>query len=350
MIELLLQDYKITIGDHRLPFRAFLSEKNYSKVAVLVDENTKRHCLPMVLEGLDFTMPPIGIPAGERYKTLDTCKAVWDSMLGLSLDRRSLLVCLGGGVVGDLGGFCAAVYQRGIDFVQMPTTLLAMADASIGGKVGVDYLSMKNMIGAFCDPAAVFIHPVFLKTLPAAELTSGFAEVFKHALIADAALWERLEQLDNLNSADWATLLPLSLSVKQHIVAADPLENGIRKMLNFGHTVGHAVESFALMSERPLLHGEAVALGILCESWLSWKILGLPTDSLERIAHFVRRFYEPFPIRRDDFPQLLALMKKDKKNERGRINFTLLPAIGQAVVDQYCEAETIMESLAWAQS
>ncbi len=345
MFSLQLKEYDIFVGDHREPLSAFLKVGNYSKIAVLVDSNTKRHCLPLVLEGLDFEVFTIEIPAGEQHKTLETCQLVWGEMSQIGLDRHSLFICLGGGVTGDLGGFCAAAFLRGIDFIQIPTTLLSMADSSIGGKVGVDFNFVKNIIGFFQNPRAVFINPVFLKTLPAGEIRSGFAEIFKHAFIADAALWSELQSVHDLRQVDWERLLPPSLAVKKHIVEEDPHEKGIRKALNFGHTVGHAVESFSLKTGRPLLHGEAVALGIVCESWLSWKLAGLPELDLHEITAFVRRFYEPYPLRTDDFSQLLALMKKDKKNEQGRINFTLLPAIGAAKIDWYADEKLIEESL-----
>jgi 3-dehydroquinate synthase len=353
MFSLHLKEYDIFVGDHREPLSVFLKRGNYSKIAVLVDSNTKRHCLPLVLEGLDFEMLIIEIPAGEQHKTVETCQLVWGEMSQLGLDRHSLLICLGGGVTGDLGGFSAAAFLRGIDFIQIPTTLLSMSDSSIGGKVGVDFNFVKNIIGFFQNPKAVFINPVFLKTLPAGEIRSGFAEIFKHALIADAALWSELQSVHDLRQVDWKRLLPPSLAVKKRIVEEDPHEKGIRKALNFGHTVGHAVESFSLKTNRAkgrrinptLLHGEAVALGIVCESWLSWKLAGLPELDLHEITAFVRRFYEPYPLRTDDFSQLLALMKKDKKNEQGRINFTLLPAIGAAKIDWYADEKLIGESL-----
>ena len=360
MFSLHLKEYDIFVGGHREPLSTFLKKGNYSKIAVLLDENSKRHCLPLVLEGLDFEIPTIEIPAGELHKTIETCQHVWAEMLRLGLDRRSLLICLGGGVTGDLGGFCAAAFLRGIDFIQIPTTLLSMADSSIGGKVGVDFNFVKNIIGFFQNPKAVFINPVFLKTLPDPEIRSGFAEIFKHALIADAALWAELQAVHDLRQVDWERLLPPSLAVKKRIVEEDPHEKGIRKALNFGHTIGHAVESHSISGfgfrisagfseirnpKSEISHGAAVALGIVCESWLSWKLAGLPAESLEQITAFVLRFYEPYPLKMDDFSELLALMKKDKKNEQGRINFTLLPAIGAAKIDWYCDEKLIAASL-----
>ncbi|MEY3368779.1 MAG: hypothetical protein RI973_1934 [Bacteroidota bacterium] len=353
MISIQLRNYNIAIGDVLTAISDFIAIGDYSRTAILADEHTRRYCLPLLTARLPAA-PVIEIPAGEAHKNLETCQYVWQEMMRLGLDRRSLLICLGGGVVGDLGGFCAATYLRGISFMQVPTSLLAMADSSIGGKVGVDFNHVKNIIGVFSDPAAVFIHPEFLKTLPQAELCSGFAEIFKHALIADAGLWEQLEALDDIGRADWLSCLPASLRVKQQIVEADPHERGLRKALNFGHTIGHAIESLSLQraaagghgpSAEALRHGEAVALGIVCESWLSWKCSTLSAADLSEITRFVLRFYKPFPISDNDFPQLLDLMRKDKKNVRGRINFSLLPAIGSVATDQYCEEALILDSL-----
>ena len=349
MFILHLNDYEIFVGTGDA-FRAeelnrFVRSGHYTKVALLTDDNTRRHCLPLVLPQLDFEVSLIEIPAGEHHKTLDTCSLVWQEMMRHGLDRHSLLINLGGGVAGDMGGFCAATYQRGIDFVQMPATLLAQADASIGGKLGLDFQLIKNNIGVFKNPKAVFVEPVFLKTLPERQIRSGFAEVFKHALIGDARLWEKLQRLTSLDDADWDSLLIPSLSIKQKIVEEDPYEKGIRKALNFGHTVGHAVESFSFETKYPLLHGEAVATGIICESWLSHKVAGLPARDLENIVQFIRRFYPPFSFNEKDFPQLLGFMKKDKKNQGGRINFTLINPLGQAVIDQSCEEKLMEESL-----
>jgi 3-dehydroquinate synthase len=349
MFILHLNDYEIFVGTGDA-FRAeelnrFVMAGQYTKVALLTDSNTRRHCLPLVLPQLDFEVSLIEIPAGEHHKTLDTCSLVWQEMMRHGLDRHSLLINLGGGVTGDMGGFCAATYQRGIDFVQMPTTLLAQADASIGGKLGIDFQLIKNNIGVFRNPKAVFVEPVFLKTLPERQMRSGFAEVFKHALIADAGLWEKLQPLTSLDAANWDNLLISSLSIKQKIVEEDPHEKGTRKALNFGHTIGHAVESFSFETNEPLLHGEAVATGIVCESWLSHKFAGLPAGDLESIVQFIGRFYPPFSFDEKDFPQLLSFMKKDKKNQGGRINFTLISPLGQAVINQSCEEELIEDSL-----
>ncbi len=362
MVTLQLKDYDISIGEMGMPLRALVAAGNYTKIAVLVDNNTYRHCFPYFLQNIDFEVVAIEIPAGELHKGLDTCRFIWSEMMRLGLDRRSLLINLGGGVIGDMGGFCAATYLRGIDFVQVPTTLLSQVDASVGGKLAIDFNGVKNSIGVFQNPVAVLVDPAFLRTLPLTEIRSGFAEVFKHALIADAAQWRELQQITDLLAVDWAKYLAPSLSIKQRIVEEDPTEKGIRKALNFGHTIGHAVESYSIADwgfrisdsapqseirnpKSALMHGEAVALGIVCEAWLSHKILGLSAAELDEIVAFVKRFYPHWPLAEEDFPAVFEIMKKDKKNVGGRINFTLLPAIGEARIDQFCEVGVIEEAL-----
>ncbi len=353
MIKLNLNEYDIFIGEMGGPLRALVAAGKYTKIAVLVDNNTYRLCFPYFLQNTDFEVVAIKIPAGELHKGLDTCRFIWSEMMRHGLDRRSLLINLGGGVIGDMGGFCAATYLRGIDFVQVPTTLLSQVDASVGGKLAIDFNGVKNSIGVFQNPKAVLVDPTFLKTLPLTEIRSGFAEVFKHALIADAEHWHNLQQIHDLMVVDWAAFLAPSLSIKKLILEKDPTEKCIRKALNFGHTIGHAVESVSLgiadqspiTNHQSLLHGEAVALGIICEAWLSNKMLGLSATELDEIVAFVKRFYPHWPLAEEDFPAVFDIMKKDKKNVGGRINFTLLPAIGKARIDQFCEVGVIEEAL-----
>jgi 3-dehydroquinate synthase len=268
------------------------------------------------------------------------------------MDRRGVLLCLGGGVIGDLGGFCAATYLRGIDFIQVPTTLLAMTDSAVGGKVGIDLSFVKNIIGAFRDPAVVFLFPSVLRTHPREEVRSGFAELIKHALIADPALWRDLLDIHRLEEADWQRLLPPSITVKQNVVTTDPQETGRRKILNFGHTIGHAAETMALQAahagepqRNPLRHGEAIAIGMICESWLSWKCNGLSYQDLVDITAFLQRFFSHQPLPEEQFPDMLAIMRKDKKNLSGKIRFSLLRDIGDAGFDHTCSDEHILESI-----
>ena len=341
-----LPSYSIHLGDLRESARDWLRGRNYSKIAILVDENTAQHCLPVFLEktGLeDFQL--IRIAAGEQHKNFETCQLIWRQMMECGLDRRSLLLNLGGGVIGDMGGFCAATFKRGMDFVQAPTTLLSQVDASVGGKLGIDFMQVKNSIGVFQDPAAVFVDADFLKTLPYRELRSGFAEMIKHALIADAEQWQNLSKLENLTESDWLPYILHSLRIKQGIVEADPFERGIRKALNFGHTIGHAIEGHALESEHPLLHGEAIAAGMIAESYLSHQKLGLPMHDVEAITAYLTRIYGTFQIEKSNYPDYFALMQQDKKNENGQILFSLIHPIGNAVVNVACDGLEIEAAL-----
>ncbi len=345
MTVLELKDYNIYIGQtsHELP--ELIKKSSYSKVAVLVDENTRQHCLPVFSKKINTEFDIIEIPAGELHKNLDSCQHIWTEMMQLGMDRHSLLINLGGGVIGDMGGFCAATYLRGIDFIQIPTTLLSQVDASVGGKLGIDFNSIKNSIGVFKNPIAVFVDPEYLKTLPDGEIRSGFAEIFKHALIADANLWNDLKKINDLSEINWPPILTRSLRIKQKVVTEDPFEKGLRKALNFGHTIGHAVESFSLKTDKPLLHGEAVAIGIVCESWLSHKADSLSENELKEITDFARKFYPPYIFEEINFAEIISYMKKDKKNRSGAINFTFLPNIGKIKINRTCGEELIKESL-----
>ncbi len=295
----------------------WLEKQDYSSVFLIADRNTNRLCrpaLPVKTVGA-FVVGETAETSTqmETLKTLQTCEAIWQAMFEARLDRKALVINLGGGVVGDMGGFCAATYKRGIDFIQIPTTLLAMTDAAIGGKLGVDFQGIKNAVGVFQNPAAVFIDPVFLKTLPERELHSGFAEVLKHALIGNRALWKKIQSMPagSLATTDWAGLLADSIAVKTKIVSADPREAGIRALLNFGHTIGHALESYFLQTEHPLTHGEAVAIGMFCES---------PDDAH---AQTILRFFPHRQIPESAFPALWKLMEQDKKNTSGAVRMAV---------------------------
>jgi 3-dehydroquinate synthase len=327
---------------------SFLSNKGFTKVVLLVDENTLYHCYPLIKVHLP-EHDIIQIPSGEANKTLRTCEHIWERMTELNLDRWSVLVNLGGGVIGDMGGFCAAVFKRGIYFVQVPTTLLAQVDASIGGKTGIDFRGLKNHIGAYKEPLAVFIVPEFIKTLPHQQVKSGYAEIIKHWLIADEAAFQE-QRLIGLFTEDWENLIRHSVSIKAEVVAADPLEGGYRKVLNFGHTIGHAVESYLLEKEdRELLHGEAVAVGMLCEAYLSVKKELLSQSALDKIETFMISIYEKVSLNDDEIKSVSLLALQDKKNTGTTINCTLLNGIGKAVYDQPISLQEIQESLRYYQ-
>ncbi len=325
----------------------FFSSKSYSSVAVLADPNTAQHCYPLVKDSL----PPhalITMPAGEENKNLSTCQIVWENLTTLKVDRHSVLLILGGGVLGDLGGFCAATYKRGIDFVLMPTTLLAQVDASVGGKLGIDFQNYKNHIGVFCNPVTTLICPDFLKSLPERELRSGFAEIIKHCLISDKGMWDMLRK-KSLTDQDWNILIRHSVAFKKMVVENDPKESGLRKILNFGHTVGHAVESYFLDSGNRIFHGEAITIGMHCESYIAWKKNLLSKDELDEISAYLKLVYAQVDLPSVRKP-ILDLMSQDKKNKGNKILMALTKGIGQAVWDVEISAEEIEASLDYYQS
>lgn len=341
-----LPQYEIVVGDVQKSLRHFLQQHPYSKILVLVDENTAAHCLPRIKAPLqDKEWMSIQIPSGEPHKNIATCQQIWGEMMKAGADRKALTINLGGGVIGDMGGFCASTFKRGMDFLQIPTTLLSQVDASIGGKLGIDFMQVKNSIGLFQDPRTVLIDPIFLHTLPVPEIRSGFAEIIKHSLIADAQQWRQLRRIRELTSVAWAPIITPSLLIKKKIVEEDPYEKGVRKALNFGHTIGHAVEGHALETNRPLLHGEAIAIGMICETFLSNRILGLPETALNDVSRFLLSIYDPYLLEPDNYRLYLNLMQNDKKNEAGAINFSLIDRPGSAVVNQTCGEELIVESL-----
>ncbi len=321
-----------------------LRNRAFSRVVVLADDNTLLHCYPLLKPYLP-EHDLIQIRSGEEYKTLQTCEYIWERMTELHLDRWAVLVNLGGGVIGDMGGFCAAVFKRGLYFVQVPTTLLAQVDASVGGKTGIDFHGLKNHIGVYKEPQAVFINPAFLQTLPQRQIKSGYAEIIKHWLIADAAAFQEQRQI-GLFTEDWEELIRQSVAIKEQVVEADPLEGGYRKVLNFGHTVGHAVETYLMgQGGRELLHGEAVAVGMFCESWLSVKHELLSEKELDKIETFLLSVYEKVSLTDADIKSIAQLALQDKKNTHSTINCTLLNGIGNAVYDQPVTPQEIQESL-----
>lgn len=323
----------------------FLNEKHYSKVFVLVDSNTEIHCLPLLQEALgDIQFDLIEVSPGEENKNIDFCIGIWRMLLDFGADRNSILINLGGGVITDMGGFAASTFKRGIDFVQVPTTLLSQVDASVGGKTGIDMGDVKNIIGTFTQPKAVYINTGFLKTLSDRELRSGYAEVIKHGMIYDLNLFNSIRNLSPADLND--QIIHRSVEIKNEVVIEDPLEKGLRKILNFGHTIGHAVESWSLRhDEQPLLHGEAIAIGFICEGWLSVKRNGLKQSELEEIVKTLKNIYPAYKLDKSSYPELLEIMKNDKKNTAGKISFSLLSKIGKCGFDVFCTEDEIFESL-----
>ena len=339
-----LFNHSIFIGNAGLEKLRDFDSAPYSRLFCLVDENTEKHCLPVFQEYFKGKIIPIKIHCGEDFKTFESCTKIWKELLSQEADRHSLLINLGGGVICDMGGFVASIFKRGIQFLNIPTTLLAMVDAAIGGKTGVNVDSLKNQIGSFSFPEAVFVIPEFLKTLGENEIKNGYAEIIKHALIANFDLWNKLKanRLDFTSNED---LLAQAIKIKANIVEADPKEQGQRKLLNFGHTVGHAIESWSHKNNKPLSHGESVAIGIIAESFLSYRKSFISFDELKEICDTVYLYFSPVYIAEDDLEEIIGLMQHDKKNKDGEINFTLLKNIGVGIIDQMVESKIIKESL-----
>jgi len=324
----------------------FIKKGNYSRFFVLTDENTAKHCLPIIRKQIDDldNFDIIEINSGEESKNIDFCVGVWKMLIDFSADRQSLLINLGGGVISDLGGFAASTYKRGIDFVHIPTTLLSQVDASVGGKTGIDMDNIKNIIGTFTQPKAVFIDHAFLQTLPPRQILSGLAEMLKHGLIADAGYWNLLKNSDLKKPS--AELVYKSVEIKNKVVIEDPHEKGIRKSLNFGHTIGHAIETYSLVNDKnPLTHGEAIAIGMICEAKLSNLKIGLSDVDLNEITETIGELYSAYQIPESCYEELYSIMLKDKKNNAGKINCTLLTNIGQCRIDNVCTEKELCESL-----
>ena len=323
----------------------FVGAGDYSSIIVIVDENTSEACLPIFAGRLEHRFDIIEIESGEINKDLDTCKGIWESMLDFGADRHSLCINLGGGVIGDMGGFAASTYMRGMSFVQMPTTLLSQVDASVGGKLGVDFHTYKNLIGVIRNPDAVFMFTEFLKTLSQEQLVSGYAEVIKHGLIKDAKAYHNDIQNQDFTNIDWEELINHSVLLKKSITDQDPMERGLRKILNFGHTLGHAIESFNLGTESHLLHGEAIAIGMIMEAHLSQQKSHLSLAETAKIKEEILAIYGHVPKRIPEISTLMQLMSKDKKNKGGKIMFSLLECIGQGNFNQEVTQEEIQNAI-----
>lgn len=321
----------------------FLSELKPSKILILCDENTHEYCLPILLPNLETDIPfeIIEIEAGEELKTIDTAIQLWEIFSEFEADRKTLLINLGGGVITDLGGFVASTYKRGIKFINIPTTLLGMCDASIGGKTGIDHQYLKNIVGTFALPEEIFVYPDFLKTLPFEELRSGFAEMLKHGLITDKKHWNDLIEIDELRAESVSPHIQQSMKIKQEVVEKDFKEQNIRKTLNFGHTIGHAVESLFLSNGRIIPHGECVALGMICETHLSFLENLISEETSQQIINNIRKFYPYLNIEAFSNEEIIALMQNDKKNSEGKIYFALLKDIGNSVFDYKSNLENI---------
>ncbi|HEX4886719.1 MAG TPA: 3-dehydroquinate synthase [Luteibaculaceae bacterium] len=328
----------------------WIAEYDPSIIYLLVDENTHEHCAPLILRALDIPqrIELIEIPAGEEQKTIDIAIHIWSALTELNTDRKALMINVGGGVICDLGGFVAACFKRGIAYVNVPTTLLAMVDAAHGSKTGVDFEGLKNQIGLFNPPKATFVHDGFCQTLSKREFTAGFAECVKHALIADKELWHAFLLNGQPDPDLIGHYIEPSIEIKKQVVESDPLEEGRRKILNFGHTVGHAIESFFLEhAVTPLLHGEAVAMGLIAELYISSRTCGLSEAELLIATDYIKAVFPIYRIPERNFDALIRLMEQDKKNDGGLINFTLISEPGTSIVNFNTDEITLIESLAF---
>lgn len=348
-MEIKSTNYSVYLSeDISVEINHFLNTQEYSKLFILVDENSFQYCYPPLVEKIErFEHAElIEIESGEENKNITICTHIWSALSESGADRKSLFINIGGGVIGDMGGFVASTFKRGIDFINIPTTLLSQVDASIGGKVGIDLNHLKNEIGVFNNPKAVFINSKFLSTLDKRQLLSGFAEIIKHALIEDADYWNVILKIDLFNDP-LDKIIKTSIIIKNNIVGADPHEKNVRKKLNFGHTIGHALETFFLENnpEKALLHGEAIAIGMICEAYLSQKSTKLSKEGLTEITQFIIKTYGLIDITNINKDKIIELMKHDKKNENNCINFSLLSAIGSCEINKSVEIGLIIESL-----
>jgi len=327
----------------------FIKNTSPSIIFILTDSNTNQYCLATFLEKLETSIPLeiIDMDPGEEHKNIDTCTGIWNTLSDLGADRKSLFINLGGGVVTDLGGFVASTFKRGISYINIPTTLLSMVDASVGGKTGVDLGSLKNQIGVITQPEMVLIDTSYLNTLAPAEMRSGLAEILKHGLIASREYWQKSINLRELTTEDLYPLIEESVKIKTEIVTRDPREENVRKTLNFGHTFGHAIESYFLdhTEKKRLLHGEAVAAGMIIASFLSTKLTDFPKEDLVEITRTLNDLFPAANIEENDYEEILQLLKFDKKNSHGNINFVLLKKIGEPVIDCKVPQELLLEGL-----
>ncbi|WP_367271507.1 3-dehydroquinate synthase [Nonlabens sp.] len=350
MKSILNSNYSIHFQEETyLHLNKFIASKQPSCIFILVDENTMDHCYPLLLPYIETVarIEIIEVESGEEHKNIATCSGVWSAMIELGCDRNSLLINLGGGVITDLGGFIASTIKRGISFIHIPTTVLGMVDAAIGGKNGVDIGQLKNQIGVVNPPEMTLIDTNYLVSLEKKQWINGSIEMFKHGLIADREYWNEMIQTgDDYLSEKFTSLIYQSIVIKDHIVKSDPFEKGPRKSLNYGHTIGHAIESFCLSSKNhePLLHGEAIAVGLFLESYLSYVHTGLNKNDFDQIASWYHQLGFQLEFTLTEIEEMLELMSHDKKNVNGEIRFVLLPSIGFFVTDQTVPVEDVIKS------
>ena len=332
----------ILIGKTENNLSKIIKSGNYSKVAFLLDTNTLNHCFNRISNSIDFQYEKILIDDGEENKNLETSKKVWDKLIEYKFDRKSILINLGGGVICDLGGFVASTFMRGIDFINIPTTLLSQVDASVGGKLGIDYKNIKNIIGVFKEPNKVIIDTNYLNTLSERELKSGYAEVIKHCLIRDKIMFDKIYNLE-WTDIDWDFIINHSIKIKSDIVKKDIKENGLRKILNFGHTIGHAIETTYLNKLDKFLHGEAIAIGMICEAYISNNFNKLRNDELEKITNYIRKVFNLSKV--EYYDEIIKNAYFDKKNLSDKIRISSLKGIGNCEYDIVINEDIIIQSL-----
>lgn len=345
-----LLDHHIIAGQDSLTvFKTLFESGDYQDRSffILADENTEYYCLKTLKEYLpkSINIPVITVPSGEKQKNLQTAEKIWKTLSQYHADRDAVLVNLGGGVISDIGGFVASSYKRGISFINIPTTLMGMIDAAIGGKTAVNLNDTKNIIGSFKHPDSIFIKPVFLNTLSHFELLSGYAEILKYALINDTSLWDILKYKSFPEFDSLEDLISFSILIKAEIVEQDPYEKGIRKTLNFGHTFGHAFETFLNHKEQTISHGAAVAAGMICEAYLSMRINDLRKESFNEIEETIHLNFSKLSIYKNDIQELISIMKYDKKNQKDKINCSLLNSIGKCRYNQLIPEKLLIETL-----
>jgi len=328
---------------------AYLVKNKPSTIFILVDENTNVSCLPILLQELasEIHIEIIEIEAGEEFKNIETCSGVWNALTELGADRKSLLINLGGGVITDLGGFVASTFKRGISFINIPTTLLSMVDASVGGKTGIDLGVLKNQIGLFSNPEMVLIDTQYLETVSNREIKSGMAEIIKYGITYDVELWNKIKDHNVLNISATNELIYRSIEIKNEVVITDPKESGLRKVLNFGHTIGHAIESYFLdaAEKENLTHGEAIAIGMVTEAFISKKLLNFPSENLKNIKKSIIDIFGRVQINSSDYDGIMKLLIHDKKNVGGQVNFVLLADFEIFKLDCKVEESLIIKAL-----
>ena len=326
----------------------WVKERKYSKIFLLSDTHTHECCVYTFLQKFPFEVEIIEVEAGEEHKNLDTCLSLWQTLSDLGADRKSLFINIGGGVITDMGGFVASTFKRGIDFINIPTSLLAMVDASIGGKTGIDLGALKNQIGVINNPQLLLIDINYLNTLPKEEFRSGLAEMFKHGLIQSPHYWEKMQHLSTLTTDDLEEIIYESVLIKHQVVLQDPKEQGLRKILNFGHTLGHAIESYSLAHRcKRLLHGEAVAIGMILAAFLSHKVINFSWKQVEEIKTTLLEYFPQEEFSPDEIKAILELLKYDKKNVYGHIYFVLLKEIGVPQWNMEVEESFIQEAFVY---